>query len=264
MREPEGFRFANGEAVALTTASPAKDPGANEDAVGCFPVLAGGGLLAVADGVGGHVAGAAAAKTTLECLWDAVLESPPDADHLRVAVLDAIDEANRRIRADGQGSATTVVAVELRGRELRPYHVGDSAALVVGQRGRIRLQTVAHSPVGYALEAGLLDEEEALHHEHRHVISNAVGMPEMRIEVGAVLKLAPRDTVLLASDGLFDNLPVAEIVDIIRTGPLLDAARTLARISAERMQGHLAGGPSKPDDLSLVLFRLAPSPRANA
>jgi protein phosphatase len=78
----------------------------------------------------------------------------------------------------------------------------------------------------------------------------------MRVEIGPSLRLAQRDTVLLASDGLFDNLFIDEIVDSIRTGPLVEAAdRVVERVRA-RMNGKGANDqPCKPDDLTVVLFR---------
>ena len=128
--------------------------------------------------------------------------------------------------------------------------------LVVGQRGKIKLQTVSHSPVGYALESGLLEEEEALHHDQRHLISNMVGSAEMRIEVGSPIRLAPRDTVLLATDGLLDNLSLQEIVDGIRTGPLVGVVRHLVQNCGQRMREPEGDQPSKPDDVTFLLFRL--------
>jgi serine/threonine protein phosphatase PrpC len=110
--------------------------------------------------------------------------------------------------------------------------------------------------VGYALESGLLEEEEALHHDQRHLISNMVGSAEMRIEVGSPIRLAPRDTVLLATDGLLDNLSLQEIVDGIRAGPLARVVRNLARTCGRRMREPEGNYPSKPDDLSFLLFRL--------
>jgi serine/threonine protein phosphatase PrpC len=109
--------------------------------------------------------------------------------------------------------------------------------------------------VGYAVEAGMLDGEEALHHDERHLVSNLVGSAEMRIEVGSPLELAPLDTVLLASDGLFDNLLQPEIVDEIRVKPLEQVARTLAEAAASRMDEPAQGQPSKPDDLTFLLYR---------
>ncbi len=127
--------------------------------------------------------------------------------------------------------------------------------LVMGQRGKIKLQTVSHSPVGFALEAGVIDEAEAMHHEDRHLVSNVLGASDMRIEVGSTLALSSRDTLLLSSDGLFDNLHRDEVVERMRRGPLLEAVRKLSRDSVRRMTRPVEGEPSKPDDLTFVAFR---------
>ncbi len=58
---------------------------------------------------------------------------------------------------------------------LRPYHVGDSTNLLTGQRGKLEFAMISHSPTGYAMEAGVLGEEEALVHEDRHDVSNLLG-----------------------------------------------------------------------------------------
>ncbi len=127
--------------------------------------------------------------------------------------------------------------------------------LVMGQRGKIKLQTVSHSPVGFAVEAGVIDEAEAMHHEDRHLVSNVLGASDMRIEVGSTLTLSPRDTLLLSSDGLFDNLHRDEIVERMRKGPLLEAARRLGQDSVRRMTRPVGENPSKPDDLTFVVLR---------
>ena len=82
-------------------------------------------------------------------------------------------------------------------------------------RGRVKLQTISHSPVGYAVESGMLDDQEAMHHEERHVVSNIIGTPEMRIEIGPPIDLATYDTLLVATDGLADNLHIEEIIERI-------------------------------------------------
>jgi len=105
------------------------------------------------------------------------------------------------------------------------------------------------------VEAGFLDAEQAIYHEDRHLVSNVIGSPEMKIEIGPTIQLAPRDTVVLASDGLVDNLYAEEIVDRIRKGRLDRAADRLAVDARRRMTRPEAGLPSKPDDLTFVLFR---------
>jgi serine/threonine protein phosphatase PrpC len=224
----------------------------NEDAALVLAAGAGRGLLAVADGLGGRPGGASAAAAALSAL----LKQATGSEGLtRGAILDGVESANQAVMDLGIGAATTLSVAEIADGMLRPYHVGDSAILVAGQRGRLKLQTVSHSPVGYAVESGLLDEEEALHHEDRHLISNMVGAPDMRIEVGSALHLAAHDTVVLASDGLLDNLSCPEIIELVRTGPLHQAVRRLAEACLGRMREPAEGLPSKPDDLTFLLYR---------
>jgi serine/threonine protein phosphatase PrpC len=77
----------------------------------------------------------------------------------------------------------------------------------------------------------------------------------MRIEVGSQQPIAPRDTLLLASDGLSDNLRTEEIVALLRTGALDAACDRLAELARARMVAPSEGEPSKPDDLTFVAFR---------
>lgn len=125
--------------------------------------------------------------------------------------------------------------MEVRASIIRPYYAGDTLIFVVGQRGKMKVQSVSHSPVGYGVESGFLDEAEAMYHEERHLISNFIGVPDMRIEIGPATKLATRDTLLIASDGLWDNLQTDEIIDVVRKGPLQGVAKMLASRCEERM-----------------------------
>ena len=200
-----------------------------------------------------------AIKALVACATDVA----PETD-LRTAILDGFEQANRSVTGLGGGAATTLAALEINDSTIRPYHVGDSAIMVVGRRGRLRLLTVSHSPVGYAVEAGLLDEREAIHHEDRHLVSNIVGTQEMRIEIGRTLRLNPLDSVLLSSDGLFDNLHTAEIVEIIRKGPLAVAAERLVENCRRRMQEPQPDHPSHPDDLTFLIYRSSPDARGTS
>jgi PPM family protein phosphatase len=250
------LEFPGGQAAVYSVPAPDK-PGPNEDGAALIAVDAQRGVVLVADGMGGLPAGDSAAATVVRSLARSLGRARGEDGSLRSAILDGLDAANRAVLDLGLGAAATLAAVAIEGRHVRVYHVGDTAALVVGQRGRLKLQTVSHSPVGYAVEAGVLDEKEALHHEERHLVSNMVGAPDMRIEMGSPLELAPRDTLLVASDGLFDNLGVGEIVALVRKGPLERCAAALARAGRRRMLEPSPGHPSKPDDLTFVLFRAA-------
>ncbi len=263
MSEARFLPFGRGRVTVFSARCPDKES-PNEDGAALIPVDAERGVLVVADGLGGRPAGESAAGIALRCLKRSVAQIRPEGNGLRTAILDALDEANQKVMALGIGAGTTVAVVEINGTTLRPYHVGDSAIFIVGQRAKIKVQTVAHSPVGYAVESGMLDETEAMHHEERHIISNMLGASDMRIEVGSPIKLAQRDTVLLATDGLFDNLSPQELVEVVRTKPLPVVARRLVEVSKERMHEPRPGDPSKHDDLTFIVFRLDPAwtPRA--
>jgi serine/threonine protein phosphatase PrpC len=245
-----------GEFVAYTCRSPDKST-ENEDTVAVIPYGPGAAVMLVADGAGGLPAGKRASLTAAQSLEASLRKSMAETMLLRTAILDGIDAANAAVQALGNGSATTLTVVTIEGRTVRAYQVGDSEAMVVGQRGLVRLQTTPHSPTGFAVEAGFLDEKEALHHEDRHLVSNFLGAADMRIDVGAELSLQPRDTIMLASDGVMDNVHVNEIIERIRKGPLGDAADKVVALARHRMAGLSAAQPSKPDDLSLILFRKA-------
>lgn len=227
----------------------------NEDAAVVIPLGRRGLVMAVADGVGGMPAGREASMAAVRALDRALSDPDVDTDRLRHVILDVVERTNRDLLKLGRGAATTLVIAEVSAGHLRSYHVGDSELLAVGQRGRMKLRIVPHSPTGFAVEAGLLDEDEAVNHEQRHVLFNVIGAEDMRVEIGSAVKLAMRDTVLLASDGLLDNLFVDEIVEIIRKGPLSAGADLLVERAAARMLQDANESPSKPDDLTVILYR---------
>jgi serine/threonine protein phosphatase PrpC len=254
MTEPELIALAGGQACVFSSRCPGK-PTPNEDAALLMPAGETAALLAVADGMGGESHGEIASRLAVESLQAEVAALAGSEGLLRTAVIDGIERANAAVQQTGSGAGTTLAAVELSGGAIRTYHIGDSVVLVVGGRGKIKLQTVAHSPVGYGVESGLLDEGDAMHHDERHVVSNFIGAANMRIDIGSPITLARRDTVLLASDGLFDNLHVEEVAEIIRRGSLPRAMAELAATAARRMATPDDGRPSKPDDLTMVAFR---------
>jgi serine/threonine protein phosphatase PrpC len=255
MAEVVLHRIGRGRAAAFSVGCPGRE-GANEDAAALIPLDDGSAVLAVADGLGSTPLADHAASQAVRSLVTALEPAERERSVLRTAILNGIERANQEVTRLGAGAATTLTVAEIQENIVRPYHVGDSLLLVVGQRGRIKYQSVSHSPVGFALESGMLDERAALHHEDRHLVSNVLGAHDMRIEIGPVLHLAARDTVLLASDGLADNLTQREIAERARKTPLGEAAQRLVADARRRMTTPTPGEPSKPDDLTLILFRL--------
>ncbi len=254
MQRGERFELPGVVAGVLSIRKPGRD-GPNEDAAALVSLGDAATVAVVSDGAGGHPGGARAAALAVRAVCESVAQLDCDTNNLRGAIINGFESADREIAALGTGAAATLAAVEIQGETLRAYHAGDSMVLVTGQRGKIKWLNVPHSPVGYAVEAGLLDRGEALHHEDLHLVSNLLGSQDMRIELGAPVRLAPRDTVVLASDGLSDNLHLDEIVELVRKGPLERAVDELLTLGRSRMEAAQAGAPSKPDDLTLIAIR---------
>ncbi len=243
-----------GQVIGFSCPSPDRET-ENEDCAAVIPYGPEAAVLVVADGAGGLPAGRLASQTAVTTLVSSLQDSGQKTIVLRTAVLDGIEAANEAVLAMASGAATTFTVVTIEGRIARAYQIGDSEGMVVGQRGLLRLQTPVQSPTGFAVEAGFLNEREALHHQDRHLVSNFLGSSEMRIDIGHAVKLQARDTILLASDGLMDNVLVGEIVERIRKGPLDKAADAVVALARRRMSGTAPEQPSKPDDLTLLLFR---------
>ena len=249
-----------GEFIAFTCRAPDKET-ENEDTVAVIPYGPQAAVLVVADGAGGLPAGKRASACAVTTLVDSLNVSMAETMMLRNAILNGIEAANLAVLQLGNGSATTLTVVTIEGLIARAYQIGDSQAIIVGQRGVLKLETPVHSPTGLAVEAGFLDQRDALHHAERHLVSNFLGTPDMRIDIGGTVTLRPRDTVLVASDGLMDNVHVDEIIARIRKGPIATAADNVISLARRRMGSNTTEQPSKPDDLSLILFRKPYRPR---
>ncbi len=150
---------------------------------------------------------------------------------------------------------TTMVAVEVLGNEIRSYHVGDSSMLLLSSRGRIKHQTVGHSPIEFAISSGIISEREGLMHDDRHLVSNMVGSKGMYIEVSSWIKMSPQDTVVVGSDGLFDNLLSDQITELVRKGDFNKSFGELIQVCQNTMQLDRSEMPSKMDDLTVIGFR---------
>ena len=247
--------FSGSTVCLYTSRSPDKDS-CNEDAAVVVPCGDTAGALAVADGLGG-VSNSEKASAAVVTELDRCIRAQEDPALIRDTLLNGIENANLEILAMGSGAATTVIAVEVNDGSIRSIHAGDSMAIVTGQRGKLKYQTISHSPVGYALESGFMEDDEAMTHDDRHYISNSVGYTDMRLELGPQLKLDPRDTLLLASDGLYDNMTIEEIIDIIRCGPLHRCGENLVSLCHDRMLNKTDSELCKPDDLTFILYRPA-------
>jgi protein phosphatase len=212
----------------------------NEDFCSEFSHPSGYRLLVVADGMGGHRAGATASRVAVEAIGDVFsgFDSPPE-EMLELALLTA----NRRVhqmaleQSELRGMGTTAVALLL-GPDDSAWvaHIGDSRAYRY-RDGRFEPLTADHSVVGEMERRGLITPEEAAVHPRRNEIMRCVGIQaEVQADI-ARIDVRIGDRYLLCSDGLSGLVPDPEIAAMLAASPPKQAAQQLVD-AANRNGGH--------------------------
>lgn len=209
--------------------------------------IAGGVLLAVADGAGGMGGGDVASRLAIERLLHVCREETErePTDILRAA----FEAANTAVREAAAGSehpsmATTLVAAIVRDGRAWVASLGDSRAYLV-RDGEAKQLTEDDSLVAEQVRAGMITPEQAKRSPARNIITRAIGAEgEASVEPIEVV-LEPGDALLLCSDGVHGVLDDDAIASTVAG---LDAGTaTTALIDA----ANRAGGP---DNIGIALY----------
>ena len=189
----------------------------NEDA--CLE-LAGHGLWAVADGMGGHAAGDLASRSVVEAL--AALPEPASLGSSLTGVQQCLQKVNtdlaeeaRRRQVQVIGSTTVVLLVY----ETHAVVVwaGDSRAYRYRQ-GEIEQLTRDHSQVEELVSQGRITREQAEHYPGSNVITRAVGVMDILELDSEMFEVLEGDIFLLCSDGLYNEVSNSEIRESLAVG----------------------------------------------
>ena len=206
------------------------------------------GVFAVADGMGGHLAGEVASSMAVDAVRRmAKANRAPSIAVLRDTVQDAHRAIYRRAcaRPECSGMGTTLSLLWHGGKYVYIAHVGDSR--IYRQRdGRLEQITQDHSLVAEMVRGGLITAEQARTHPRRNIITRALGTPGDNTPDLLAAETKPGDVWLLCSDGLTGMVEDADIERVIAENPLEQAADTLLRLALE------AGGR---DNITLILYR---------
>jgi protein phosphatase len=200
--------------------------GNNEDAAFASPRL-----LAVADGVGGAVAGERASSAAIMKL--ASLDKRRLVNTLETELTDAIADANDLISFGGfaepqhAGMATTLTAVAMAndGRYLIA-NVGDSRTYLF-RAGRLSQLTRDDSLVQELIDQGDITEREARAHPQRSVVLRVLDGGDQRLLVLRAVDAQVGDRLLLCSDGVSDYLADEELAALLELDEADDAVRRI-------------------------------------
>jgi protein phosphatase len=217
--------------------------------------LVGDTVVAVADGMGGHLAGEVASRTALEPLQRLDGTAFTDAETALEALRDAVVHANATVwqlaedEPTYRGMGTTLTAALVEGRRLHLAHVGDSRAYLL-RDGVFSQLTDDHTLVQHLVDEGQITRDEADSHPQRAIITRAIGVaPDTEVDAIS-LELEFGDQILLCSDGLTGTVDDHGIAAELRRGD--DPDTTVTRLIEAANTG---GGP---DNITVVVLRYGP------
>ncbi|MBI9113978.1 serine/threonine-protein phosphatase [Sanguibacter sp. YZGR15] len=180
------------------------------------------GVYFVADGMGGHEAGARASATAVAILCALGESENATSDDVRAAVSDAHRAVSRIATRPGKGAGTTLSGAVVVQHDGVPSwlvtNVGDSRTYRFVD-GVLTQLTVDHSLVQELLADGAVTAEEARTYARRHVITRALGgLVEPEVDCW-YLPMVPGERLLICSDGLTDEVSPGCIDEVLRTQP---------------------------------------------
>ena len=221
-----------------------------------------GGVLAVADGMGGHQGGERASQMAVAGLVRLLGKGRPgeDRDTLppgftdwrSAQIQDVVAQVNKEVFAaadtpETRGMGTTLSLTIIEGSTLTVGHVGDSR-VYLHRNGNLAQLTGDHSWVAEEVARGVLTPEEARHHPRRNLITRAIGIGPTVEPVTFAAELEQGDTVLLCSDGLHGLVSDEQIGAVLSSKEPREAADALVEMA------NAAGGN---DNITAVVARVA-------
>ena len=220
----------------------------NEDA---FLALPERGLWAIADGMGGHQNGALASRLIVEQL--AELAGGSDLNLRVQQARKTLHRLNRRLSQEltlvsGQPEpvmGSTVVALLVEEDRAACIWAGDSRCYLWRSGGLYQISR-DHSFFQQLMDEQHMSAEQAAAHPSAHALTRAVGASETLVLDVVEFNVYPGDTLLLCSDGLYQNLSSAKL------GSALNLPSP--QLALERLFELVLEGPAR-DNISAVVIR---------
>lgn len=209
-------------------------------------------MFAVADGMGGHLAGDVASYETIHTLGRTDFSNVA-SDKIKESIIARIKEINCRIselannNSDLKGMGTTLSLIYMIDENKAVVaHVGDSRIYFLNQTGLKQL-TVDHSFVSELVKKHRITKKEAESHPQKNILMRAVGGDNViQVDCFEVL-LNGVKKIILCSDGLSDMIGFESIEKNLLLDDIEVIADTLLKKALD------AGGR---DNISFIIIDL--------
>ncbi|MEL6988566.1 MAG: hypothetical protein AAGK97_12145, partial [Bacteroidota bacterium] len=135
--------------------------------------------------------------------------------------------------------------VVMQNKDLTIVHAGDSRAYIINEEA-IKSLTTDHTYVEHLYQNGLISKEEKDTHPNRNIVTKVIGTqkslePEIIQIKNAFLH---QSKLLLCSDGLYDYLSDAEMMEMVNAMDKASAAELMINTAKQR-GGH--------DNISVII-----------
>lgn len=202
-------------------------------------------LIAVSDGMGGHLGGEIASGHAVSCLESQALQ-PQQLQQTLAALSDQVAALAKK-NPECRDMGATVSGIYVEGGAIRCFHAGDSRIYRYTD-GTLEQCTRDHTQGQRLMDLGLLTAEEARRLPHGKSIYQYIGMSStLCADVFDLPPASPGTWFLICSDGLTDALTDGEIREILSREEPLEAKRE--RFLREALGRRIGFG----DNISFVL-----------
>lgn len=195
----------------------------------------------VADGAGGHPRGRDASFIA----GNEVLESKLSG------AIELIESINDKIMDLKAGAKTTIAFGQIKQDQVRFHTVGDSEILFWNAHGSLLYCSIPHSNIGHEIRAGLISQEDSLEAPHRNIVNHLLGDEFIRIEATSSISIKKGQTLVIGSDGLFDNISHESLTELIGKGQFDEGFKTLNDLCLKQEEGKWL----KDDDIAFIVIR---------
>lgn len=208
-------------------------------------------LLMVADGLGGHEKGHVAAENFCR-IFAAHFETATQPqletiDGLKALFAEALAELQAFLDAHypTTDTQTTCAIAVLTPKGWGSLHVGDSRVYFFSHQGAAH-RTRDHSVTQLLLDEGEITESEMGTHPDQGRLIKSIARAEVTPSVKLYAPLEPGDSLLLCSDGFWEQWQVTELLQALGKSPSVDLNRMVAT-AVERAKG-------KSDNVTVILL----------
>jgi protein phosphatase len=209
-------------------------------------------LLVLADGMGGHLRGEAAATIALQTFSalfqqqakpyvkgpERFLEEACMAAHREIHRYSALENLPETPR-------TTIVACLIQHNMAIWAHCGDSRLYWL-RGGQLMARTRDHSHVEKLIDRGAVPASARASHPDRNKLYSCLGASSLpRVEVSGRASLLPGDQMLLCSDGLWAMVPEEQVLRTM-------ASETIVRAVPDLLQSALRRAGERSDNVTAL------------